>query len=148
MVKVEGIVADAARVVGAFLLCAAGIGCGGGGGGTGSGPGSSTRGPGMGDPPAPSVTLQGGSATAAGGQGKTGGAAHLVSSGAITIGPDFQPPAASPPGNAMAVAASRSRGRRARVERMRSGRSPPAATSSSVARCAAPISEARVKGSH
>ena len=106
MVKVEGIVADAARVVGAFLLCAAGIGCGGGGGGTGSGPGSSTRGPGMGDPPAPSVTLQGGSATAAGGQGKTGGAAHLVSSGAITIGPDFQPPAASPPGNAMAVAAS------------------------------------------
>jgi hypothetical protein len=61
----------------------------------------------MGDPPAPSVTLQGGSATSAGGQGKAGGSAHLVSSGAITIGPDFQAPAAaSAPGNAMALAAS------------------------------------------
>lgn len=53
--------------------------------------------------------MAGGSASSAGGQGKAGGTAHLVSGGGITIGPDFQPPAsamAAAPADAMAIASA------------------------------------------
>jgi hypothetical protein len=79
------------------------------GGSNGAGAGKT---PGGGDPSdpglsSPALSLQGGSATSAGGQGQAGGTAHLVSSGGITIGPDFTAPAipvAAPPGDAHAVA--------------------------------------------
>jgi adhesin HecA-like repeat protein len=46
--------------------------------------------------PQPEVTFEGGSGMSAGGQGQPGGTVHLVSAGGLTIGPDFQAPAAPP----------------------------------------------------
>jgi len=59
---------------------------------------------------APAVALEGGPAPSAGGQAQGGGLAHLVSSGGITIGPDFQapalPPASAPPATATPLVAA------------------------------------------
>src|SRR5215831_5864321 len=95
----------AALAVGAVL----GGGCGGGtkapvaGGGGSSGAAGGAGGAGVStlsawsDLTQPVITLEGGGAPSAGGQGRGAGSAHLVSKGGITIDP-ASPPLASPPG--------------------------------------------------
>jgi hypothetical protein len=110
MSKTSKVVANATGLWVVGLLCLSNAGCGSSASSTsGVGSGSSMPGPGGSDPLQPSVTAQGGTASSAGGLGKSGGSAHLVSAGGITIGPDFQPPdatMASAPSDAMAVGAS------------------------------------------
>jgi len=104
--KMSNVVARVTWMVAVGLLYVSSAGCGSSSGNSG-GVGSTTPGRGGSDPPPPSVTMAGGSASSAGGQGKAGGAAHLVSGGGITIGPDFQAPAAAmaqAPADAMAIA--------------------------------------------
>jgi hypothetical protein len=93
-------------------MIAIGLGAACGGGSRTSDPviGKGDSDPGTNPPLAMPAVAFGGGPTSAGGQGKAGGTAHLVSKGGITIGPDFQMPdmsQAAAPGDAMMLGAGK-----------------------------------------
>src|SRR4051812_37787120 len=95
----------AGLLVAAGLLWASGLGCG-GDSSQGGGQATASKGGtgGAGGTAGPALTVSGGAATVAGGQGQNGGVVHLVAQGDVAFGPN---PAAAqipnPPSSAMAV---------------------------------------------